>query len=82
MHGEGADDEIAIDGRGGQGVTVSRDEDELAADYEIGKQRLQLLALATAQREFAYELLVPGGLLGLVFDMLEQIAFRDHSSLV
>jgi hypothetical protein len=81
MHGERADDEIAIDGRGGDGVTVAGDEHEFAAHDEVGEEGFELLTLAAAQREFADELLVSGGTLGLVFDVLEQIAFRDHSSL-
>ncbi len=82
MHGEGSDDEIAIDGGGGDGVTVARDQDQFAAHHEIGEERFQLLALAATQGEFADELLVSGGTLGLVFDVLEQIAFRDHSSML
>ena len=79
VHGERADDEIAIDGRLGDGITVAGDQDELAADDKIGEERFELLALAATQREFADELLVSGGALGLVFDVLQQIAFRDHS---
>ena len=82
MHGEGSDDEIAIDGRRGDGVAVARNKDEFAAHHEIGQERFQLLALAATQGELADELLVSGGVLGLVFDVLEQIAFRDHSSMV
>jgi hypothetical protein len=82
MHGESADDEIAIDGRRGDGVAVTGDEDEFAAHDEIDEQGFELLALAAAQGEFADELFVSGGALGLGFDVLEQIAFRDHLSLV
>ena len=66
MHGEGSDDEIAIDGRGGDGVTVARDQDQFAAHHEIGEERFQFLALAATQGELADELLVSGGALGLV----------------
>ena len=82
VHGERADDEIAVDGRLGDGITVAGDQHELAAHDEIGEERFEFLALAASQREFADELLVSGGALGLVFDVLEQIAFRDHSWLV
>jgi hypothetical protein len=82
MHGESTDDEIAVDGGGCDSVPVARDEDELAAHHEIGKEGLELLALAATQGEFADELFVSGGALGLGFDVLEQIAFRDHSSLL
>jgi hypothetical protein len=82
MHGEGSDEEIAIDGRRGDSVAVAGDEDEFAAHHEISQERFQCLALAATQGELADELLVSGGMLGLVFDVLEQIAFRDHSSMV
>jgi hypothetical protein len=78
MHGESANDKIAIHGRGGDGVTVARDVDQFAADDEIGEERFQFLALTATERKLADELLVSGGALGLVFDVLEQIAFRDH----
>ena len=37
-----------------------------------------LFALAASKGEFANELLVAGRPLGLAFNMLEQVAFRDH----
>jgi hypothetical protein len=79
VHGERANDEIAVDGRRSNGVTIACDKDELAADDEIGEEGFELLALAATQRKFADELLVSGGALGLGFDVLEQIAFRDHA---
>jgi hypothetical protein len=82
MHGESANNEIAIDGGGGDGITVARHEDEFAAHDKIGEERFKLLALAAPQGKFADQLFVSGGALGLGFDVLEQIAFRDHSSLL
>ena len=81
MHGEASDEEIAIDRGRSDGVPVAGDEDQFAAHHEIGEERFQFLALAAPQRELADELLVSGGMLGLVFDVLEQIAFRDHFSM-
>ena len=46
MHGERSDDEIAVDGRRGDGVAVARDQDEFAAHDKIGEQGFELLALA------------------------------------
>jgi hypothetical protein len=82
VHGEASGDEIAIDGRGGDGVAVARNQNEFAAHDEIGKEGFQFLALAATQREFADELLVAGGTLRLVVNVLEQIAFRDHSPML
>jgi hypothetical protein len=82
VHGEGSGDEIAIDGRGGDSVTVARNQNELAAHDEISKEGFQVLALAATQREFADELLVAGGMLRLVVNVMEQIAFRDHSPML
>jgi hypothetical protein len=82
VHGEGSDDEVAVDGRGGDGITVTSDEDKLAADDEIGEEGFELEAITAAQGELADKLLVSGGALGLAFDVLEQIAFGDHSSIV
>jgi hypothetical protein len=82
VHGEGSGDEIAIDGRGGDSVTVARNQNEFAAHDEIGKLGFQFLALAATQREFADELLVAGGMLRLVVNVMEQIAFRDHSPML
>jgi hypothetical protein len=81
VHGEGSDDEVAIDGGGGDGVTVTGDEDKLAADDEIGEKGFEFETITTAQGELADKLLVSGGTLELAFDVLEQIAFRDHSSI-
>ena len=82
VHGEVSDDEIAIDGGRGDGVAVARHQDQFAPHHEIGQQGFQFLALAAAQRELADELLVSGGTLRLVVDVLEQIAFRDHSPML
>jgi hypothetical protein len=70
MHGEVSDEKIAIDGRRSDGVAVAGDENQFAAYHEIGKERFQFLALAASQRELADQLLISGGMLGLVFDVL------------
>jgi hypothetical protein len=70
MHGEVSDEKIAIDGRRSDGVAVAGDEDQFAAYHEIGEERFQFLALAASQRELADQLLISGGMLGLVFDVL------------
>jgi hypothetical protein len=82
MHGESAYYEIAIDRCGCDGITVAGYEDQFAAHDKIGEEGFQFLALAAAQGEFPDELLVSGGALGLLFDVLEEIVFRDHSSMV
>ena len=82
VHGQGSGDQIAIHRRRGDGVTVARHQHQFAPHHQIGQQGFQFLALASAQRELADELLVAGGTLGLVVDVLEQIAFRDHSPML
>jgi hypothetical protein len=78
VHYQAPDDEVAIDGFGGQRIAAALGLDEASAANQLFKQIVEAAAFSTAQAHFANELLVSGGVAGLSRDVLEDLSFVDH----